>query len=73
MQDYTPVQYAVLREKAHIGIALDGDADRLTVVDEKGDVKDGDQLLVIAMNPGGFAGLVSWIDSAPPGVEYIGY
>ncbi len=36
-------------------------------------VKDGDQLLVIAMNPGGFAGLVSWIDSAPPGVEYIGY
>ena len=36
-------------------------------------VKDGDQPLVIAMNPGGFAGLVSWIDSAPPGVEYVGY
>ena len=38
---------AVLREKAHIGIALDGDADRLTVVDEKGQVKDGDQLMAV--------------------------
>ena len=38
---------AVRREGAHIGIALDGDADRLTVVDEKGDVKDGDQLMAM--------------------------
>ncbi len=38
---------AVLREGAHIGIALDGDADRLTVVDEKGQVKDGDQLMAM--------------------------
>lgn len=38
---------AVLSEGAHIGIALDGDADRLTIVDEKGDVKDGDQLMAM--------------------------
>ena len=38
---------AVVREKAHIGIALDGDADRITVVDEKGNVLDGDQLMAI--------------------------
>ncbi|MFT3943526.1 MAG: DUF2550 family protein [Ancrocorticia sp.] len=37
------------------------------------EVKDGEQPLVIAMNSGGFAGLVSWSDSAPPGVEYVGY
>lgn len=35
----------VLAEKAHIGIALDGDADRLIVVDETGQVVDGDQIL----------------------------
>ncbi|MES2984620.1 MAG: phosphoglucosamine mutase [Pseudomonadota bacterium] len=38
---------AVLREGAHLGIALDGDADRLTIVDEKGDIKDGDQLMAL--------------------------
>ncbi|MDX2094986.1 MAG: phosphoglucosamine mutase [Alphaproteobacteria bacterium] len=38
---------AVLREGAHLGIALDGDADRLSVVDEKGMVRDGDQLMAL--------------------------
>lgn len=33
--------------KADIGIALDGDADRLIVVDEKGDIVDGDQIISI--------------------------
>ncbi len=36
---------SVLKYRADIGIALDGDADRLVVVDEKGKVVDGDQIL----------------------------
>ena len=35
----------VKRLRADIGFAFDGDADRLVVVDEKGDIVDGDQLL----------------------------
>ncbi len=38
---------AVLRHGANIGIALDGDADRLIVVDEKGRVVDGDAVMAI--------------------------
>lgn len=37
----------VLEHGAHIGIALDGDADRLIVVDEHGEVVDGDQILAL--------------------------
>lgn len=36
---------AVKELRADIGIALDGDADRLVVVDERGEVVDGDKLL----------------------------
>ena len=32
---------------ADIGIALDGDADRLIVVDEKGETVDGDQIMAL--------------------------
>ncbi len=37
----------VLEEKADIGIALDGDADRLLIVDEKGNAIDGDKLIAM--------------------------
>jgi phosphoglucosamine mutase len=33
--------------RADIGIALDGDADRVLIVDEKGDVVDGDQFMAV--------------------------
>ena len=40
-----PLQEAVKSNNAHAGIALDGDADRIVLVDEKGKVVDGDQIL----------------------------
>lgn len=43
----------VVASGAHIGIALDGDADRLIVADERGQVVDGDQLM--AAIAGGWA------------------
>ena len=45
---YPDVTAAMVRETgADIGIALDGDADRLIVVDETGKVLDGDQIMAI--------------------------
>jgi phosphoglucosamine mutase len=38
---------AVVKHGANVGIALDGDADRLIVVDEKGNVVDGDAIMAI--------------------------
>ena len=38
---------AVLENKADFGIALDGDGDRLVMVDHKGEVVDGDELIYI--------------------------
>src|SRR6266481_4734475 len=49
--------------RADIGIALDGDADRVVIVDEKGHLVDGDQLLAVVAE--------SWKDDgllAKPGV-----
>jgi phosphoglucosamine mutase len=37
----------VLSNQAHIGIALDGDGDRLIMVDHKGEIVDGDEALYI--------------------------
>ncbi|SFX76312.1 phosphoglucosamine mutase [Thermoactinomyces sp. DSM 45891] len=41
------LQQEVVRQGAHLGLAFDGDADRLIAVDEKGDVVDGDQIMFI--------------------------
>ncbi|MEM7665089.1 MAG: phosphoglucosamine mutase [Pseudomonadota bacterium] len=41
------LQAKVVEESADIGIALDGDADRLIVVDEKGRAVDGDQIMAL--------------------------
>lgn len=38
---------AVVREGAAIGVALDGDADRVILADEKGNVIDGDQIMAL--------------------------
>ena len=37
----------VVYEKAHLGIAFDGDADRMLAVDENGELVDGDQIMAI--------------------------
>ena len=42
------LQEMVRSERAQLGVALDGDADRLIVVDEHGEVVDGDEVLAIA-------------------------
>lgn len=42
-----PLMHKVVQEQADLGIALDGDADRLMMVDHKGNVVNGDQLLLI--------------------------
>lgn len=41
------LQHRVLLEKANLGLAFDGDADRLIAVDEKGELIDGDKMLCI--------------------------
>ena len=39
------VQLAVKKHRAHLGISLDGDADRVIMCDEKGNIIDGDQII----------------------------
>ncbi len=41
------LQETVVASGADIGIALDGDADRLIVVDENGNIVDGDQIMAL--------------------------
>lgn len=38
---------AVLENGADVGISLDGDADRVMIIDEKGQVADGDQIMAL--------------------------
>ena len=42
------LQAEVVRYRADLGFAMDGDADRITLVDERGTVIDGDQILVLS-------------------------
>ena len=44
------LQKFILHEKADLGLAFDGDADRMLAVDEKGTLVDGDQIMVIYAN-----------------------
>ncbi len=37
----------VLKRQAHIGIALDGDADRVIIADERGQIVDGDAVMAL--------------------------
>jgi len=41
------LQAKVVETRADLGIALDGDADRLIVIDDKGQIVDGDQLMAL--------------------------
>jgi phosphoglucosamine mutase len=45
--DTRALKQAVLKYRADIGIALDGDADRVVLVDEKGQIIDGDQVMAL--------------------------
>lgn len=38
---------AIAEHRAHLGIALDGDADRVIVADEKGNIVDGDAIMAV--------------------------
>ena len=39
------IKYAVKKHKAHLGISLDGDADRVIMCDESSNIIDGDQII----------------------------
>ena len=45
--DLAAISHKVREMRADIGIALDGDADRVIIVDERGHAVDGDQLLAV--------------------------
>jgi len=51
------LQAAVLQHKADLGIAFDGDGDRVIMVDEAGELVDGDELLYIIAKQQKTAGL----------------
>ena len=53
------LQRKVHEVRADIGIALDGDADRVIIVDEKGQIVDGDQLMAVVAESYAEDGLLS--------------
>ena len=42
------LQEAVVKHKANLGLAYDGDADRLIAVDENGNIVDGDHIMILS-------------------------
>lgn len=50
--DVRALQARVLAEDAHLGIAFDGDGDRVIMVDHEGNKVDGDQILYIIAREG---------------------
>lgn len=64
---------AVKKHKANLGFALDGDGDRIMLVDEDGDVVDGDQIIYIiareAMRLGNLTGGVVGTKMSNLGME----
>ncbi len=50
-ENLVQLQDAVAREKADLGIGLDGDGDRIGVVDGRGRILWGDQLMVVLAEP----------------------
>jgi len=68
------IRQAVLEHGADIGIALDGDGDRLIMVDAEGEVLDGDDILYIIaksrLNNGGLAGSVVGTQMTNLGLEH---
>ncbi|MBL8550351.1 MAG: phosphoglucosamine mutase [Hyphomonadaceae bacterium] len=57
--DPRALKAAVLKYRADIGIGLDGDADRVIIVDEKGAIVDGDQLMALIAGTWKKAGALS--------------
>ena len=75
------VKKAVIKHRADFGISLDGDGDRVILVDERGNVLDGDDLLYILAfsNPnraGPWSGVVGTLMSnlgLEEGINKLGY
>ena len=63
----------VLEHGAHIGVALDGDADRVIIADENGEVVDGDQILALIAGPGIRPGRCAAAASLPPSCPTWGW
>jgi len=57
--DPAAAQAAVVASGADLGIALDGDADRVHLIDEKGRVIDGDQVMALIATRWAEAGLLA--------------
>tara|TARA_B100001059_G_scaffold81664_2_gene79701 strand:+ start:8988 stop:10310 length:1323 start_codon:yes stop_codon:yes gene_type:complete len=75
------IQKEVIKHRADYGISLDGDGDRVILVDEKGNILDGDDLLYILAfsNPnrtGPWSGVVGTLMSnlgLEDGIKKLGY